>query len=189
MKKLFGSFLNLKKQELNVTKDYKKWRDLIFSLKPESAQISSKEIDRVFGVVMDYVQPDEGTNTLLGLSQTTFASGESSIKATTGAGVIGLGVGKDEENIFAAGQQIIGIAQQLLGSASKTTDYSLPNPQIIRFFLLATSGTYFIDTHIKDIDHGNREVYEMFNGFMYIRRYADSIMMSARKQHPEKSSS
>ena len=189
MRKLFSSFLSPKKQEMNVTddyitEDYRKWRELIFSLKPESAQISSKEVDRVFGVVMDYVQIYAEPSTLLGLSQTTFASGESSIKATTGAGVIGLGIGKDEEHIFTVGQQIIGIAQQLLSSAVRTTDYSLPLPRIVRFFFFTTSGTYFIDSHIDDIEHGNKQVFEMFNGFMFIRRYADSIMMLANKQKP-----
>lgn len=100
MKRLFGSFLSPKKQEPDVADDYKKWRELIFSLKSEGVQISSKETNRVFGVVMDYVQLNKGTNYLLGLSQTTFASGESSVKATTGAGVIGLGVNKDEGDIY-----------------------------------------------------------------------------------------
>lgn len=186
MKKLFGSFLSPKKQEINMTDDYRKWRELIFSLKPENAQISSKESDRVFGIVMDYVQADKSTNSYLGLSQTTFASGESSIKATTGAGVIGLGVGKNEENIFAAAQQLTRIAQELLGSAVKTTDYSLPQPTVVRFFFLTTSGKYFLDCHIEDIEHGDERVHEMFNGFMFIRRYADSVMKLAKKQNSEK---
>ena len=189
MKKLFGNFLGSKRQELNVSDDYKKWRELIFSLKSESADVSSKEIDRVFGVVMDYVQLDQSTNTFLGLSQTAFASGESSIKATTGAGVIGLGVNKDEEKIFTSAQQLVELAQQLLGSADKTTDYSLPKVKVVRFFFLTTSGEYFIDSHIEKIEQGDKRVYEMFNGFMFIRRYADSIMKQAQKQNPEKFSS
>lgn len=100
MKKLFSSFLSPKKQEIIVTGDYRKWRDLIFSLKPENAQVSSNEVDRVFGVVMDDVQFDKNSNTVWAISQTAFASGESSLKATTGMGVVGLGVNKDEERKY-----------------------------------------------------------------------------------------
>ena len=113
MKKIFGNILGSKKQELKATDDYTNWRKMVFSLQPESAQVSSKEIDRVFGVVMDDVKLDEASNTLWAISQTAFASGESSLQSTVGMGVIGLGVGKNEENIFTAVQQLVELAQQL----------------------------------------------------------------------------
>ena len=113
MKKIFGNILGSKKQELKATDDYTNWRKMVFSLQPESAQVSSKEIDRVFGIVMDDVKLDEASNTLWAISQTAFASGESSLKSTVGMGVIGLGVGKNEENIFTAVQQLVELAQQL----------------------------------------------------------------------------
>ena len=184
MKKIFGNFLDSKKQELKATDDYTNWRKMIFSLKPENAQVSSKEIDRVFGVVMDDVQLDEASKTLWAISQTAFASGESSLKSTVGMGVIGLGVGENEENIFTAVQQLVELAQQLFNSAVKTTDYSLPEPKVVRFFFLTTSGTYFIESDINKIEHGDKRVFEMLKGFVYIRKYAESLIVKAKEQNP-----
>jgi hypothetical protein len=188
MKKMF-SFLSPKKQEINMVDGYRKWRELIFSVKPENAEVSSKEIDRVFGVVMDDVQLDKASKTLWAITQTTFASGESSLKATVGTGVIGLGIGENEENIFAAGQQIIELAQQLFNSAAKTSDYSLPELNVVRFFFLTTSGTYFIDGHIDKIEHGDKRVFEMLKGFIFIRKYGETLIARAREQNPETFSS
>ena len=189
MRKLFGDFLSPKKQKMNVTDDYRNWREMIFSLKPENAQVSSNEIDRVFGIVMDDVQFDEASNTLWAISQTAFASGESSLKATGGIGVIGLGVGENEEKIFAAVQQLVEFAQQIFHSAVKTTDYSLPEEKTIRFFFLTTSGMYVIKSDVNKIEHGDKRIFEMLKGFIFIRRYAESLIAQARKQSPEKFSS
>lgn len=166
-----------------MAEGYKKWRELIFSLKPEDAQVSSREVDRVFGVLMEDVQLDKESNTLWAISQTVFASGESSLKSTAGLGVIGLGVGKNEENIFEAGQQLIGLAQQLFGLATKTTDYSFPELNVVRFFFFTTSGTYVIDSHIDRIEQGDSRVFEMLKGFIYIRKYAETVIAQAKKQN------
>jgi hypothetical protein len=163
-----------KKQEINMVDGYRKWRELIFSSKPEDAQVSSKEVDRVFGILMDDVQFDEESKTLWAISQTVFASGESSLKSTVGLGVIGLGVGKNEENIFGAGQQLIGLAQQVFTSAVKTTDYSLPDVNIVRFFFLTTSGTYFIDSQVNSIEQGDNRVFEMLRGLF---TFADMLSL------------
>ena len=189
MKKLFSNFLNSKGREIKMVDSYKNWRKTIFSLKPEDAQVSSKDVDRVFGILMDDVQLDKESNTLWAISQTVFASGESSLKSTVGLGVIGLGVGKNEEKIFQAGQQLIELAQQLFDLTVKTEDYSLPKLNVIRFFFLTTSGTYFLESHIDKIEEGESRVFEMLKGFIYIRKYAETLIAQARKQNPEKFSS
>ena len=189
MKKLFSNLLNSKEQEIKMVDSYKNWRKTIFSLKPENAQVSSKDVDRVFGILMDDVQLDKGSNTIWAVSQTAFASGESSLKSTVGLGVIGLGVGENEEKIYQAGQQLIELAQQLFDSVIKTEDYSLPKSSVIRFFFLTTSGTYFLESHIDKIEQGDNRVFEMLKGFIFIRKYAESLIAQAKKQNPEKFSS
>ena len=143
----------------------------------------------MFGVVMDDVQLDKATKTHWAITQSTFASGESSLKATVGLGVIGLGIGANEENICAAGQQIIELAQQLFNSAAKTSDYSLPELNAVSFFFLTTSGTYVIDSQIDKIEHGDKRVFEMLKGFIFIRKYGETLIARAREQNPERFSS
>ena len=184
MKKAFSSFLSPKKQEIKVTDSYRKWRELIFSLKPESGGVSSKDANRVFGILADNVQFDKETKTLWAISQTVFASGESSLQSTVGGGIIGLGIGKDDEDISAAAQQLVGLAQELFTSAVKTIEYSLPELNVIRFFFLTTSGTYFIESHINNIENGDNRVFEMLKGFNYIRKFAENIIAQGIKQNP-----
>jgi hypothetical protein len=183
MKKAFGNFFPPKKQEMSMTDQYKKWRELIFALKPESGGVASNEENRVFGILVDNIQFDKETKTLWAISQTAFASGESSLQSTVGMGIVGLGVSKGDEDISAASQQLVGIAQQLFTSAAKTTDYSLPELNVVRFFFLTTSGTYFIDSEVDKIERGDNRLFEMLKGFIYIRKFAQNIIAQGLKQN------
>ena len=60
---------------------------------------------------------------------------------------------------------------------------------MVRFFFLTPSGTYFVESDINKIEHGDKRVFEMLKGFVYIRKYAEALIAKAKEKKPEKFSS
>jgi hypothetical protein len=89
---------------------------------------------------------------------------------------------KEREDIFAAVQRLVEVAQSLIDSAVKTKDYTMPDLGYVRFFIITTSGSYLIECPLDEIEGENDRVQEMFRWFGYIRRYAEDEIIQANSE-------
>jgi hypothetical protein len=171
------------KSKFEVTPDYQKWREVIFSIKPEVGGISTNEAEQVYGVVMDLglVADDSaapsGKN--LVISVTAFATGESSMRPSFGGGMIGLG---SQEEISEHAKYIIRAAQTLVGTAQNIDKHDLPESGHVFFYLLTTSGLKLYQCKLSDLKAPNHPFNELFSRFSSIKRRADALWNQSHKK-------
>ena len=152
-----------------VSSEYTKWRSLILNMPPKAAL---KNIaDEIYGILMDVGMGDNYGN-FLAISIYAFHTGESSLKASSGAGVMGLGSTK---SIAGLPEKIIETAQPLIGLTKVADNLDYPKAQQVRFFFLTTSGVRAYECHIEDLREGH-PFFETFNTFTVIKNVADKIV-------------
>ena len=152
-----------------VSSEYTKWHSLIVNMPPKAAL---KNIaDEIYGILMDVGMGDNYGNFLV-ISIYAFHTGESSLKASSGAGVMGLGSTKKIEGLP---EKIIETAQPLIGLTKMADNLDYPKAQHVRFFFLTTSGVRVYECKIEDIREGH-PFFEIFNSFTVIKNVADKIV-------------
>ena len=106
--------------------EYQKWREMIFSVKPEQVDVAKTTTNQVYGVIMDIGQIDLQTSINWAISLSTFPTGEASFHPTPGGSVAGLG---NDPKVAQVAQEIVQTAQVLLPETNLTQDLSsLPEP-------------------------------------------------------------
>ena len=171
-----------KSKTVEISPDYQKWRDGIFSVVGEQVDVPSNQLDQVYGVIMDVgLGDDDGTpvDAQLVITEAAFASGEASLKTTFGGGVIGLG---GAEEVSEHAKQIISSAQALVPITKPATNRDLPMSGRIYFYFLTTSGVRFYSCSIKEVDAQGHLFNEIFARFTLIKRQADEIMAKYSKR-------
>ncbi len=171
-----------KSKNIELSTDYQKWRDGIFTVVGEQVDVPSNQPDQVYGVIMDVgLANDDGTSSdkNLVITETAFASGESSLQTSFGGGVIGLG---GAEEVSEHAKQIIGLAQALVHLTEPATNRDLPMSERVYFYFLTTSGVRFYSCSIKETDTQGHPFNEIFARFTLIKRQADEIMAKYSKQ-------
>jgi hypothetical protein len=166
-----------KKNKVELLPDYQKWREGIFSVSAEQAEVSSSQPDRVYGVIMDVGLADEKgkpVETNLVITETAFASGESSLKTSFGGGIIGLG---GAEEVSEQAKQIVGLGQGLVHLTKPANKRDLPGSGKIYFYFLTTSGVRFYECKFKDIHAQEHPFSEVFARFSVIKNRADELMV------------
>lgn len=153
-----------------VSQEYLDWRKFILTLSPERFQLKGIP-DEVYGVLMD-VGMGAGPGQYLGISLYALNTGEASLKASPGAGVMGLG---DIQELATVPQQIVQEAQSLLQQTSLTQKSDPAEADHVSFHLLTTSGVRQATFHLRDLQRGH-PFYAMFMMFSTIKGYADRIM-------------
>lgn len=81
-----------------------------------------------------------------------YHTGQSSLKASSGTGLIGLG---NIKKITGIPEKIVGTAQSLIGLTQTADDLDYPNAQQVRFFFLTTSGVRVYECKIEDLREGH----------------------------------
>jgi hypothetical protein len=161
---------------IKVLPDYQKWRDVIFRVTAEQVDVSSDQPDQVYGVVMDVGLADASGNPVGAnavITETAFASGESSLKTSFGGGIIGLG---SMEEVSEHAKQIVRLAQPLISMTQPANSHDLPESGKIYFYLLTTSGTKFYGCGLKTIYSQEHPFREIFARFTRIKAQADKLM-------------
>ncbi len=156
-----------------ITEEYKKWREVIFNVKPEQVGVSSQEVDRVYGVLMDIGQADTGGRGNFALSLTALASGEASFRPTPGGGAIGLG---GDAKVAEVAKSLVQIGQATISATKATTDFaSLPKPGWVRFTYLTTSGVRSVEGQLNVMLSPHNPFSKLMNGFGFIRNFAEKL--------------
>jgi hypothetical protein len=108
----------------------------------------------------------------LAISLYAFHTGESSLKASSGAGVMGLG---NSKTIAGLPEKIIESGQSLIGLTRAADNHDYPKAQQVRFFFLTTSGVRDYECNIEDLREGH-PFFETFSSFTRIKNVADKIV-------------
>jgi hypothetical protein len=151
-----------KNKIIEVSPDYQKWREGIFSVVGEQVDVSSNQPDQVYGVIMDVgLGDDDGTpvDAKLVITETAFASGEASLQTSFGGGITGLG---GAEEVSEQAKQIVGLAQALVSITESANNRDLPGSGRIYFYFLTTSGVRFYNGSIKELDAQGHPFNEIF---------------------------
>jgi len=155
--------------QMPVSSEYTEWRRLILNMPPKAAL---KNIaDEIYGILMDVGMGDNYGN-FMAISIYAFHTGEASLKASSGAGVLGLG---NTKKIAGLPKKIIETAQPLIGLTKTADNLDYPKAQQVRFFFLTTSGVRAYECKIEDLREGHPFL-ETFNSFTFIKGVADKMV-------------
>lgn len=173
LKDLFGSG----KAKIETSKDFQKWRAMIFSISPEQVDILKSQANQVYGVIMDIGMVDRQSSTNWAISLSAFPTGETSFHPTPGGSVIGLG---NDPKVDQTAKDIVHIAQNLLPQTTSTQDFSLPEPGYVQFFFLTTSGVRVVKDHLDKLQQPGGSFVPLLERFGFIRQFADEILDKKR---------
>lgn len=163
----------IQKEEM-VSSQYREWREMILNVVP---QIELENIsDEVYGMLMD-VGMGDGHGNFLAISIYALHTGEASLKASPGAGVVGLG---NVKNITGVPEKILETGQSLMSLTKPAVSLDYPQAGRVHFFFLTTSGIKVYKCNLNEIQNCH-PFNDVFNMFSQIKREADILM----KQQPQ----
>ncbi|MFL6197358.1 MAG: hypothetical protein ACJ75H_24440 [Thermoanaerobaculia bacterium] len=103
----------------------------------ENLGVADPKGNQVFGTVMEMGIP----NSVVTLA--CFADGDASLYYKTGGGMIG-GIG--HENVRKAAAEFTTLARKAVARMTRTTEYPLPEPDRVRFYVLTARGVFTTET-------------------------------------------
>lgn len=163
-----------------VSAQYLEWRNLILNTQRDTPL---KNIpDEVYGVLMD-VGMGDGGDKFFAISMYALNSGEASLKASAGMGLIGLG---EHKAISGIPQKIVDAAQSLVQSAKPTTSFAYAEANRVRFYFLMASGVRMHECGLNEIRPGH-PYHSMFGMFSQIKGVADRLAreINQKKNTPQ----
>lgn len=135
LEKLFSRFAPKKKPNPGVVMS--ELRLKMLHLKPEEIEAKpTLEFPHVYGVILDW--PLEGQT----VSIIASCKGDASLYTTSTFGIVG---GVDHYKVRQAAAQFVFAAEKHFVEAVPTTDFSLPKPDRIKFFLVTYEGVRLIE--------------------------------------------
>jgi len=120
-------------------------RNMAFSATPEQLKLSlptDKTI--VYGIIMDWGM--NGATATIVSCQT----GDASLYLSSGGGVIG---GGQHENVSSAAKHFVSLGQSFLDKATKTEKTTLPETDVIKFYLLTNKGIFVGQEQMKNFEN------------------------------------
>jgi hypothetical protein len=72
-----------------------------------------------------------------------FADGDARLYYKTGGGMVG---GISHQNVRGAAQEFVGLSRKVLGRMTKVSEYPLPEPDRVRFYVLTPRGVFTTET-------------------------------------------
>jgi hypothetical protein len=88
-----------------------------------------------------------------------FGSGDASVFYQTGGGMVG---GISHEPVRKAAKEFVAQAQKALPRMKKTTEYPLPGPDCVRFYVLTPRGAFTIETSRQALGESQNTLSAMF---------------------------
>jgi len=120
-------------------------RNMAFSATPEQLKLSlptDKTI--VYGIIMDWGM-NGATATIV-----SYQTGDASLYLSSGGGVIG---GGQHENLSSAAKHFVSLGQSFLDKATKTEKTTLPETDVIKFYLLTNKGIFVGQEQMKNFEN------------------------------------
>lgn len=131
----------------------KEMRRQMLTKKPgEFGVTPSEQFPRIYGVVMDWPISDQ-TVTVVG-----FSDGNASLYTTSTYGIIG---GFSHEPVRIAAQDLVRTSEQFYDLSKPTTDFSYPDPNHGRFYLLTFDGPRMIEVPESELSSDTSSVSEL----------------------------
>jgi hypothetical protein len=158
---------------MQVTEEYQQWREMIFSMQTGQAGEAKGGANPVSGVIVDIGQMDRQSSTPWAITLSALSTGEASFRPTPGGGMMGLG---EDPKVAQAAQEIVQIAQGLLPETTPTKDLSLPEPGIVQFFFLTTSGIYVVKGNLDQFQKPEHPFGQLLERFHFIRQSGDQLL-------------
>ena len=90
-----------------------------------------------YGVIMEMGIPKSV------VTLAAFADGDARLYYKTGGGMVG---GISHQTVRQAAQEFVGLSRKVLGRMTKTTEYPLPEPDRVRFYVLTPRGVFTTET-------------------------------------------
>ncbi len=90
-----------------------------------------------YGIVMEMGIPKSV------VTLAAFADGDARLYYKTGGGMVG---GVSHESVRKAAQEFVALSRKVLGRMTKTTEYPLPAPDRVRFYVLTPRGVFTTET-------------------------------------------
>lgn len=116
---------------------YTNLRSMILNANPKDIGIEpSDAVPNVWGVLMEF----RVSGTVVTL--VSLADGTTSIYFSSGGGIIGAG---EYEEVARASKNLVALAESYYNQVEPTTQFPLPLPGRIRFYLLTFSGVYTVE--------------------------------------------
>ena len=129
-------------------------RNMAFEVTPEQLGLSfPTDKTLVYGVVMDW-EMDGATATTV-----SYQTGDASLYLSTGGGIIGGGEHKDINN---AAKRFVSLAQSFLDKTTKTEVTSLPETDVVKFYLLTNKGIYVGQEEVKNLENNTSALLKLF---------------------------
>ena len=135
------------KQKTIETKEnaFEGLRNMAFSATPEQLELSlptDKTI--VYGIIMDWGM-NGATATIV-----SYQTGDASLYLSSGGGVIG---GGQHENVSSAAKHFVSLGQSFLDKTTKTEKTTLPQTDVIKFYLLTNKGIFVGQEQMKNFEN------------------------------------
>ena len=118
---------------------------MAFSATPEQLELSlptDKTI--VYGIIMDWGM-NGATATIV-----SYQTGDASLYLSSGGGVIG---GGQHENVSSAAKHFVSLGQSFLDKTTKTEKTTLPQTDVIKFYLLTNKGIFVGQEQMKNFEN------------------------------------
>lgn len=132
------------------------------------------DVKTPYGIVMDWYIGN-GVATL-----TCFSSGDTSLYFSGGAAILG-GIGIT--GIRDMAKNYVSQAVEILPLTSKTEEFPLPEPQMVRFYILTNQGVYVGTESMAQFQTGQSKWFPLFisaNNIMSEMRKADEARLAAK---------
>ena len=134
---------------------YRDLRDKPFSLKPEEIGITSEDSKTPFGALMEFAYPE------VTISVVAFSDGNASMYFSSGGAAIG---GYAHESIVEAAKAFVASTKKFLPQMQLTTDFSLPKPGEVFFYVLTESGVYRANAIESELEQKKTPLWELYFG-------------------------
>ena len=164
-----------KKSDINVSTEYIEWRKHILGVQPMEKLKGIS--DELYGMLMDVGMGDRQGH-FLAISIYAFNTGEASLKASPGAGIIGLG---NIESVTGIPEKIIEAGQSLVHIAKRTDNFNYPEANKVHFFFITTSGIRIYPCLLSELQNGH-PLNNIFTMFSEIKSAADKVMDEQNKK-------
>lgn len=135
--------------------EYMELRRQAIETTAENLGVADPKGNQVFGTVMEMGIP----NSVVTLA--CFADGDASLYYKTGGGMIG-GIG--HENVRKAAQEFTTLARKAVARMTRTTEYPLPGPDRVRFYVLTARGVFTTETDRETLADPGSDLGALFYG-------------------------
>lgn len=169
---VIGVIVVVMRRRSKIAPEYLQWRKAIFSLTKDAFGTDFNQTDQVFGVVCDI-----GISNDLCISIMSLTNGETSVRSTTGGGMINLGATREFDE---ASRRIVQYANTLVGEVKPVSDSSslpISAGQVFFYFMTVSGIKQSNSFNIETLAVNENDPFgKLLQDFMLIKSMTDEKM-------------